>query len=87
MTRIRVDRNLLVRETCAFYRGRELVIRLDTHTCDIKLKGQRWTSAYCVPWTAIYHLGAKLKAREAREAKQKTRKTRTRRWVRRGALG
>ena len=72
MTRISYDRNLLVRETRATYRGKELMVRLDTHTCDIKLKGQRWTSAYSIPWVAVFHLGAKLKARDAKAGNRRS---------------
>jgi hypothetical protein len=69
MTLIRIGR-FVDRQTCALWRGRELMVRLDTHMLQIKTKGQRWGSAYTVPYRSIYDLGAKIKARENRAARR-----------------
>lgn len=74
MTALRSD---LTRQTSALYRGRELCFRATAHGCLVKLKGQRWTSAYFVPWAAVYQVGGKLAARAAQsKPKRRPRKLR-----------
>lgn len=43
------------------HRGRTLVARMAPEGVYIKGARERWSSAYLVPWAALYDCGAKLK--------------------------
>lgn len=52
----------VTRETATVHRGRKLVVRMTAQGIYTKGTGQRWTSAYFVPWAAVDDLGARLVA-------------------------
>lgn len=62
------------RQALAVYRGRPLVIELDSHSLTIREKGKR--KGYEVPYEAIYTLGAKKAAEQQRAEKKAARKGR-----------
>lgn len=64
----------VTRVTQVFHRGRVLVVRMSPEGIYIKGARERWSSAYLVPWTAAFDVGAKLKARRDREEKASKRK-------------
>lgn len=51
-------------------RGRPVVFRASNVGIEIKLKGERWSSAYLVPWETIYFRGAALRAAEEKPARK-----------------
>lgn len=57
----------VTRITDTVSRGRTLVAKMSPEGVYIKGAGERWSSAYLVPWAAAYDLGARLKARAVRE--------------------
>jgi hypothetical protein len=63
------------RETTALYRGRNLIVRIGPYSVEIRRKGQRWSSAYTIPWRAVYELGGRLRARENLKKKGRRRKS------------
>lgn len=45
-------------------KGKRLIARMAADGVYVKLEKERWTSAYFIPWMAIYSVGGKLKAQE-----------------------
>ena len=64
----------VTRLTDDFIGRRQLVIRAAPEGLYLKEQGQRWSSAFLIPWSACYHLGARLKARQAQAEKKLKRK-------------
>ena len=67
-----------------YFKGKPMAFKASREGVYIKLQGQRWTTAYFVPWQAIYSVGAKLKAKEIAHARKEKRNTKL--LVRRGSL-
>lgn len=57
----------VVRETRASYRGRPLIVTVNSHEVVIREKGRRFATA--IPIVAVYDLGFKILARERRAEK------------------
>lgn len=57
-------------------RGRKWIVRIAEHGIEIKLEGQRWSSAVTAPWDAIYKVALRHKALESARAREQARKER-----------
>ena len=55
---------------------KQAVARMTTEGVWIKLEKERWTTAYLVPWRALYSVGGKMKADEIKKARAEKRKMR-----------
>lgn len=64
----------VTRLTADFVGRHQLVIRAAPEGVWIKEQGRRWTSAFLAPYSAIYHMAAKLKARQIQAEKKAKRK-------------
>jgi len=60
----------VTRSLDAINRGRRLVTRITPEGVYTKGQGERWSSAYLVPWNAVDDLGARLLARRRKEEKR-----------------
>ena len=69
-------KNAVTHSTGTIVRGRELIARMAPEGVYLKGSGQRWSSAYLVPWGALYDLGGRLKARMLHEERIQKRKAR-----------
>lgn len=57
-------------------RGRQLIARMTAEGMLVKLEKERWSSAYFVPWKAVYDVGGKMKAQTIRAERARKRKER-----------
>jgi hypothetical protein len=51
------------------HRGLRLVARMCQEGVYLKGQGQRWSSAYLIPWAAAYDVAVKMAVVDARRAK------------------
>jgi len=71
-------RKMVTRLVETFYvKGRPLVVKMTMEGIYLKRQKERWSSAYFVPWQAMYVYGARIRAlqiMDARKAKKKARR-------------
>lgn len=66
----------ITRRTTTLYGHRSIIVRMMPEGIYLKEDGRRWTSAYLVPWGAVYSLGGKLRAQQIKAEKLARRKLR-----------
>lgn len=54
-------------------RGNPLIVRVCAEGCYLKTKGERWSSAYFLPWGSVYFHAALKRAEEVKLERKKAR--------------
>jgi hypothetical protein len=64
----------VTRDLCFRHRGAWLVARMTAEGIYLKGRGQRWTSAYLLPWAAAFDVAVKIKVQADRDARRARRR-------------
>lgn len=66
----------ITRDLLLTHRRQRLVARFCSEGIYLKGRGQRWTSAYLLPWAAAYDTAVKMRVMEEQAARRARRKKR-----------